>query len=310
MQVEKELAELSPDKDAMLTIGVFDGVHLGHQYLLSQLKKHAREKNLLSGVVTFSHHPRAIMLPQTRLPFLTDLNQRIELLKNEGIEVVVVLSFTPELARLSPHRFVSLLREHLRMQGLVIGHDFALGQNRKGDTDTLRALGREMNFSVTVIPPKKINGEVVSSTAIRQALTHGDMKRVHRLIGRCFSLHGPVITGNHRGVELGFPTANLKVDSEQALPADGVYATRVYIDGKAYKSMTNIGLNPTFGCNERTIEVYVLDYHRDLYGQELKIDIIDRVRDEKRFDTARQLEEQIAEDIKQGEAILSRHGRD
>ena len=144
MQVEKELAELSPDKDMLLTIGVFDGVHLGHQYLLSQLKKQAREQNLLSGVVTFRHHPQAILLPQTRLPFLTDLNQRVDLLKNEGIAAIVVLSFTPELTRLSPRQFVSLLKKRLRMQGLVIGHDFALGRNREGDADALRALGQEM----------------------------------------------------------------------------------------------------------------------------------------------------------------------
>jgi len=308
MQVEKELAEQSPEKDTLLTIGVFDGVHLGHQYLISRLTKHARELNLLSGVVTFRQHPQEIMSPQTRLPFLTDLDQRINLLKNEGVEAIFVLSFTPELARLSAHEFVGLLKRHLGMRGLVIGHDFALGQNRGGDETALRKLGKEMDFSVTVVRAKLINGELVSSTAIRKALADGDMKRVHRLIGRNFSFGGGVVTGAHRGKELGFPTANIEVNPGQALPPDGVYATWAYIDGQAYPSMANIGKRPTFGNNERTVEVYVLDYHSNLYGHEIRIDLIDRVRDEKKFNTVQELKDQIARDIKRGRAILSRQG--
>ncbi len=309
MRVEEELAELSPEKDMLLTIGVFDGVHLGHQYLISQLMEHARQQNLLSGVVTFRQHPQEILSPQTKLPFLTDLTTRANLLKNEGVEAIITLSFTRELARLSARRFVSLLKKYLRMRGIVIGPDFALGRNREGSPDTLCTLGQDMNFSVTVIPPIMVNGEVVSSTAIRKALADGDMKRVSNLIGRPFSLHGCVITGSGRGIELGFPTANLDVDSEQALPTEGVYATWAYIDDKTYQSMTNIGKRPTFGGSERTVEVYVLNYHSDLYGRELKIDIIERLRGEKKFDTVDELKKQITEDVKQGRAILDSRGR-
>jgi len=306
MQVEKELAGQSPEKDTLLTVGVFDGVHLGHQYLISQLTKHAREQNLLSGVVTFRQHPQEIMSPQTGLPFLTDLDQRINLLKNEGVEAIFTLSFTPELSRLSAREFVGLLKRYLRMRGLVIGHDFALGQNREGDETALRKLGKEMDFSVKVVRAKLVNAELVSSTAIRKALADGDMKRVHRLIGRNFGFGGGVVTGAHRGKELGFPTANIEVNPGQALPPDGVYATWAYIDGQAYPSMTNIGQRPTFGNNERTVEVYVLDYQSNLYGHELRIDLIDRLRDEKKFNSVQELKDQIAEDIKQGRAILSR----
>jgi len=305
MQVEEELARLSPNKDMILTIGVFDGVHLGHKYLLSQLKERARQENCLGGVVTFHQHPQAVLSPQAKLPCLTNLTQRIKLLKEEGIEAVITLSFTPELAQLSTRQFVELLKKYLRMRGLVIGPDFALGRNREGDADTLRTLGREMDFSVTMIPPLVINGEVVSSTTIRNALAEGDMKRVHNLIGRPFSLQGQVIAGAGRGVELGFPTANLKVDTQQALPPDGVYATWAYIDGNAYQSMTNIGKRPTFGGGERAVEVYVLDYRDDLYGHELRIDIIERLRSEERFDSADELRKQVAEDVRQGRAILS-----
>jgi len=306
MQIEEELARLSPKKDMLLTVGVFDGVHLGHKYLISQLKEHARQQNLLSGVVTFRQHPQGVLSSQAKLPFLTDLLEKTNLLKNEGVEAIITLSFTHELAELSAHQFVSLLKKYLRMRGMVIGPDFALGQNREGNTDTLHALGQEMNFSLSVIPPIMINGEVVSSTAIRNALAQGDMKRGHNLVGRAFSLRGRVVAGTGRGIELGFPTANLNIDPEQAIPTDGVYATWAYIGDKGYQAMTNIGKRPTFGSSDRTIEVYVLDYHGDLYGHELKIDIMERLRGEKQFDTAEELKKQIADDVKQGRAVLNK----
>ncbi len=304
MQVEKELAELSPEKDMLLTIGVYDGVHLGHKYLISQLVEHARQQNLLAGVVTFRQHPRAVLSPQIKLPYLTNLEERTRLLKNEGVDAVIALSFDQELARLSAKEFVGLLKKYLRMRGLIIGPDFALGRQREGSTNTLGALGQEMNFSVTVIPPLKINGEVVSSTAVRDALTAGNMERVTDLIGRFFSLQVKVTTGAGRGSGLGFPTANLDIDPKQALPAEGVYATWADIDGQAYQSMTDIGRRPTFGGNERTVETYILNYHGNLYGCELKIDIVERLRSDKKFDSVEELKKQIAEDVKQGKAIL------
>ena len=306
--VEEELARLSLEKDTLLTIGVFDGVHLGHKYLISQLTEQARQQNLLSGVVTFGQHPQQVLLPQTKLPFLTDLDQKTALLKSEGVEAIFILSFTRELAQLSAFQFLSLLKKYLRLQGLVIGPDFALGRNQEGNINLLRKLGQDMNFTITIIPPIMINGEVVSSTAIREALADGDMKRAVNLIGRPFSLHGRVITGAGRGTKLGFPTANLDIDPKQALPTDGVYATRAYIDGQAYQSMTNIGKQPTFGGKKRIVEVYVLDYPSSLYGRELKIDIIARLRGEEQFDTAEELKKQITEDIKQGRAILNSRG--
>ena len=309
MSVEEELAELSPEKDMLLTIGVFDGVHLGHKYLISQLTERARQQNLLSGVVTFRQHPREALSTQTRLSYLTSLTEKVNLLKNEGVDAVITLSFSQELAQLSARQFVGLLKKHLRMRGLIIGPDFALGRNREGNADTLRTLGQDMNFSVTVIPPVRMKGEVVSSTAIRNALADGDMQRVTNLIGRFFSLQGGVTVGVGRGTELGFPTANLEIDPKQALPSEGVYATWSYIDGKTYQSMTSIGRRPTFGGNERTIETYILDYHGNLYGRQLKIDIVERLRDEKRFDTVEELKKQIAEDVKQGITILDSRGR-
>jgi len=309
MLIEEELARSSPEKDTLLTIGVFDGVHLGHKYLISQLTEQARQQNLLAGVVTFRQHPQEVLLPKTKLPFLIDLDRRAAFLQSEGVDTIVFLSFTPELARLSASQFVSLLRKYLGMKGLVVGPDFALGQNREGTIDTLRQLGQDMNFTLTVIPPVMINGDVVSSTAIRKVLAEGDMKKAVKLMGRPFSLRGRVISGAGRGTRLGFPTANLAIGPKQALPDDGVYATWAYVDGKAYQAVTNIGKQPTFGGKKRTVEVYVLDYLGNLYGRQLEIDIVERLRREKRFETADQLKRQIAEDVKQGKAVLNSQGR-
>jgi riboflavin kinase/FMN adenylyltransferase len=308
MSVEKELGKFSSEKDTLLTIGVFDGVHLGHQHLISKLKELARKQGFASGVITFPQHPQEVLSPQTRLPWLTGLETRIALLKEEGVDVVVPLSFTPQLAGLSPERFLSLLKEHLRMRGLVVGPDFALGKNREGDTSALHRLGKKMGFSITVVPPMTIDGEIVSSTAIRQALADGDMKKVEKLLGRPFRLEGRVVGGDKRGRRLGFPTANLEPAPGQALPTGGVYACRAYRNGQAYSAMTNIGRHPTFGGGKQLIETYLIDYQGDLYGRELALDFIERLRDEKKFDTAEQLEEQIAEDVRRGRAILEARG--
>jgi riboflavin kinase/FMN adenylyltransferase len=308
MSVEEELGRFSPRKEMLLTIGVFDGVHLGHRHLISKLKEMARKQGYASGVITFSQHPQEVLSPKTRLPSLTGLEQRLALLEDEGVDIVIPLPFTPQLANLSPKQFLSLLKEYLKMKGLVVGPDFALGKGRQGDIDALRKLGQEMDFSLTVVPPLTVDGETVSSTAIRKALAEGDIKQVQRLLGRPFRLQGRVGSGDKRGIKLGFPTANLEVEPGQALPAGGVYACRAYIDGQSYPAMTNIGTRPTFGGGPRLIEVYLLDYNGDLYGHELAIDIIERLRDEKKFDTPEQLIEQIAEDVKKGKAMLKTRG--
>ncbi|HEY55645.1 MAG TPA: bifunctional riboflavin kinase/FAD synthetase [Dehalococcoidia bacterium] len=308
MSLAAELAQFSPKKDMLLTIGVFDGVHLGHRQLIARLTELAREQGYSSGVVTFQQHPQEVLSPKTRLPFLTSLDRRIELLKKEGVDEVIALSFTPELANLKPRQFLEKLQEHLRMRGLVIGPDFALGQNRQGDTAALRRLGREMGFSLTVVPPVTIKGQVVSSTTIRKALAEGDVERVQNLIGRPFRLQGKVISGAKRGAGLGFPTANLEISPHQALPAEGVYVSQAHINNHTYAAMTSIGQRPTFGESQRLVESYLLDYQGDLYGKELAVDIIEHLRGEIKFDSPEQLKKQIAKDVKRGTAILKSRG--
>ena len=302
--VEEELARFTPEKDTALTIGVFDGVHLGHKHLISILLKQASQANLLSGVITFRQHPEDLFSPKARLPFLTDMKARTSFLKKEGVDFVVPLSFSKELAQLNARRFIGLLQKHLRMRRLVIGSDFALGRERAGDTAALEKLGEEMGFSVTVVPPLVINGEVVSSTAIRQAMAAGNMPRVRKLAGHYFSLHGKVIPGTGRGEGLGFPTANLNVSKGQALPPDGVYASWAHINGNAYESMTNVGLCPTFDSTDRTIETYIIDYSGDLYGNDLYVDMVGKLREEEKFGSIDDLKVQIADDIERGKKIL------
>jgi len=305
MSFKEELAAFSPRQDTLLAIGVFDGVHLGHKALLSELKRQADEKSLIAGVVTFHKHPATILPGQQQLPHLTSLAEKIRLLREEDVAFIVTLSFTLELAQVSAEHFVGLLKKHLKMRGLIIGGDFALGRNREGDAETLTSMGQDTGFSVTVVPPVKLNGEVVSSTAIRNALASGDVGKVRRMMGRYFSLEERVVTGNGRGAELGYPTANLDTDWEQALPADGVYATWANVDNKPLRAVTSIGHRPTFGGGERIVEVYILGYQGNLYGYRLKIDIIERLRGEMRFDSATALVTQIENDIKKTEGIFS-----
>ena len=303
-QAFEELARLRPDRDTVLTVGVFDGIHLGHRQLIEQVKRRATERVLKGGVVTLHHHPQIVLSPQSSITYLTTLDERVALIRGLGIELVAVLSFTPALARLSAPEFVSLLQEHLRMKGLVIGPDFALGRGRQGDAATLRALGQERGFTVEVLPPVMVGGRVVSSTAIREALVKGDLATASRLLGRPFSLSGKVTPGDERGRQLGFPTANIATNSALTIPADGIYVTRAYVDGQPYRSVTNIGVRPTFGGGKRLIEVHLLDFSGDLYGHQLKVELVERLRGEARFNSVDELVAQIKRDVERARAVL------
>jgi riboflavin kinase/FMN adenylyltransferase len=307
--VEKELAEFEAKRDMLLAIGVFDGVHPGHKHLLAHLTRQARKSGLASGVVTFRHHPQDVLQPHHRLPLLTSFEQRVELLKQEGVDEVIALSFTNRLAQFSPEEFLGLLKKYLRMRGLVVGPDFALGRNREGDVETLTRLGKALGFSVTVVPPFQKDGEVVSSTAIREAIANGDMKRVQKLLGRPFTIKGEVVTGSGRGAKLGFPTANVDAGAELAMPPEGVYVSRAHIGDRAYPAMTNIGVAPTFGGSQRLVEVHLMDYDgEDLYGQEITVDILNRLRGEIKFESPEALQKQMTDDVKQGRIILNDRG--
>jgi riboflavin kinase/FMN adenylyltransferase len=306
MEIEQELASIAPKKETLLTIGVFDGVHAGHRYLLEKLQQRTAERNLLSGVITFNPHPQSVLDPHNQLPWLSSLDDRIRTFQELGIDIVTVLTFTPKVAQLSARDFMSLLKKYLKMQGIVVGLDFALGQGGQGNINCLRTLGREMIFSVEVIPPYKIDGEVVSSTLIRQALVRGDMRKVERLMGRYFHLRGKVTTSDKRGRVLGFPTANLDVKLQQALPNNGIYATITQVDGKRFPSATNIGVRPTFGEGGQKVETHLLNYKGDLYGKEIRVEFVQKLRDERCFPSPEDLKKQIKKDIQEAEIVLAK----
>ncbi|MFO8143622.1 MAG: bifunctional riboflavin kinase/FAD synthetase [Dehalococcoidales bacterium] len=308
MSIEEDLArsfsQSELEGDTVLAIGVFDGVHLGHKHLLATLKEKAREHNFLSGAVTFNPPPQRVLQNYKGPLFLTSLDYKIELLGNENVDAVFIMPFDRELAHVSAAEFVRLMQQYLRMKGLVVGQNFALGRDREGNIDVLMRLGEEKGFEVTIVPPLLVNGEAVSSTLVRKVLARGDMGAVYELLGRPFRLHGKVIAGVGRGMALGFPTANLSIEPEQAIPVEGVYASLVYLDDLAYKSMTYIGSSPTFSDGRSSVEIYVLDYSGDLYGRELRVDFVERIRGEVRFDSIDKLKHQIAVDIEKGRALL------
>jgi len=304
VRVEDELSRHATNQETVVTIGVFDGVHLGHRHLMERVKKRARETERLSGVVTFHPHPRRVLSEHTRLPYLTGLAERERLIHEQGIDLVVPLTFTHLLAGLSAREFMMLLRKYLNVRGLVIGPDFAMGRGRAGDAAALTVLGQERGFGVEVVPPLELEGRVVSSTAIRKSLAEGDMATANKLLARPFRIRGSIEKGVGRGRTIGIPTANVVVDIHLALPPDGVYVTRAYVDTQTYPSITNIGRRPTFDNGERTIEVHILDFEGDLYRQELAIDVIERVRPEMRFGSAGELKAQIERDIEKARQVL------
>jgi len=307
MTIEQELADLAPQKETVLTIGVFDGVHKGHRYLIETLIAKAREKGLLSGVVTFHPHPQAVLHspPLASSPCLMNLADRVREIRHLGVALIAPLSFTPEVAKLSAQQFVSLLQEYLKMRGLVIGPDFVLGKGRQGNAEKLAALGKKMGFFIHNVPPFMVNNEVVSSTLVRQALARGDMTRVKELMGRPFSVTARVVPGDRRGRTLGFPTANFEAIEQQTLPPNGVYASITHINGKRFASATNVGVRPTFGDGKKTVETTVIDYEGDLYGKELKVEFIQKLREEERFASPQELKAQMERDIDQARTMLT-----
>lgn len=304
----RELARIAPGRPSAVTIGVFDGVHLGHQHLVGQLCEQARARDLAAVALTFNPHPRTVIRPGIGMTYLTSLEERVEQLQALGLDAVGILPFTSELAQLSPRDFLALLVDELQMRLLMVGPDFALGRNRAGTIGVMRQVGKELGFDVEVAPLLAEDGEKVGSSSIRQALAEGDVSRVAKLLGRPFSLRGPVVEGDRRGRTLGFPTANIAIGLDRALPAYGVYVTRAYVGETAYESCTSIGIRPTFDVEPRpTVETFIIDFDEDIYGQEMRIDLLERLRGELRFESVDDLVAQMHKDIDNTRAHFRTH---
>ncbi|MBM3942018.1 MAG: bifunctional riboflavin kinase/FAD synthetase [SAR202 cluster bacterium] len=298
------LASAAPDRPTVLTIGVFDGVHRGHRHLLQKLAEKARP-DCIPGVVTFTNHPITVLRPDYQLNYITPLEDKVRLLREQGMELVVALDFTPELAGMSARDFTGALVEHLRLSGLVVGPDFALGRGREGDAACLTKLGAEMGFWVETVPPMLLDGQSVRSRRVREAVRQGDVALAAGLLGRWFSLRGQVVSGDRRGRELGFPTANLAIPSQMLLPADGIYATWATVDGLRHPAATSIGVRPTFGPSRRLVEVYILDFNANIYGREVAVEFVSKLRDQATFSSAAALVEQINGDVANARVALA-----
>lgn len=283
-------------RPVVATIGAFDGIHRGHHLLLGQVVDRARALGLLSLCVTFDPHPDLVLYPDRHVTYLTDRAEKERVLRQLGLDDVMVIEFTPALSMLNPEEFLGLVDEEHPLAELWVGSDFALGRDRSGTIAALAELGRIQGFALHVVPPQRADREVISSTFIRSLLSQGNVRQANCLLGRRYRISGVVETGAARGRQLGFPTANIRPDPKRALPADGVYAAIVPMDGIEHRAVANLGSRPTFKEGERLLEVHLLDVAADLYGQHLDVDFVDRLRDVKRFESIDALRAQIGRD--------------
>ncbi|RLB42247.1 MAG: riboflavin biosynthesis protein RibF [Deltaproteobacteria bacterium] len=306
MRLIKDLNELKePLKNPVLTIGNFDGVHKGHLALFEKLKQRASEINGESAVMTFDPHPIKVMRPENAPPLITPIHQKIKLIEQSGIDVLFCLPFTREFSRITAREFVEdILVGKIGIKELVVGYDYSFGKGREGDIGLLKELGNHFNYRVHVVGPVKVGENLVSSTSIRNLVAEGCLEEARVLLGRHYEVSGTVIKGKNRGARLlGFPTANLKLIDELT-PKRGVYAVYVLVNGEKYQGVTNIGYNPTFGNGAFSVETHLLDFQGDLLGKTIRIQFIARLRDERTFENAEALAEQIRKDIDSARTIL------
>ena len=304
MKIDRELAKFSQCLDSVITVGVFDGVHRGHHHIINHLLNAASKTSRLAGVVTFREHPSSVLSPDFVPLYITNLDERIRLLKEMGVDFIIPITFDIELSEMSAENFVLSLKRHLLMRELVIGPGATLGCNREGSLEVLQSIGDSANFSVTTTTRLIDNHHPVNSTQIRTALLDGNVTYAAKMLGRNFSIAGKIIRGVGRGKLLGFPTANLDPQPNVIIPADGIYATLVFIDQSCFMAATSIGTRPTFNEGKHTIEAHVLDLETDIYDREIRLEFVQRLRDEIKYPNAEALQRQIYMDIEQTKKIL------
>jgi riboflavin kinase/FMN adenylyltransferase len=305
MKVMRSLSEGALDKPSNICIGVFDGVHLGHRYLAGKVLESARTSGHLSGVVTFDRRPSELLAPQREIRYLTTLEEKLDLLGELGVDFVAALPFTRQLADTTARDFITALVERLHMRELWTGPDFALGRGREGDADYIQNLADELGFENHRLQPLTHSGGVISSTRIRNLIREGRVADAADILGRYPSLKGEVVRGARRGHKLGFPTANVALDERLITPANGVYAARIVWDGVNHTGVVNIGQRPTFEDQVQiTLEAHVLDFAGDLYGKNVQVEFVKRLRPEQRFESAEALIAQMETDVANTRVVL------
>ena len=305
MKREYGLGEVERNKASVVSVGTFDGLHAGHRTILDRLFERAEAQRGLSTVITFDPHPRELIRGEP-VPLLTTIEERGALLEARGLERFVVLPFTREFARLKPEAYVEdILVRQVGLKEIVIGYDHRFGRKGKGDSDLMRKLGRKHGFAVDVISAQAVEDEVVSSTRIRELLKEGSVQQAARLLGRSYGLDGTVVRGEGRGRKIGFPTANLApLDERKIIPGGGVYAVRVQHAGESYGGMMNIGRRPTFDGTAKQIEAHLFEFDQSIYGERLRVEFVQRIRGEEKFEGVDALTRQLARDRRRALNIL------
>lgn len=292
-------------REAMVTIGNFDGVHRGHQRIFERVIESAKNVGAPSLAITFEPHPKKVIHPE-RHPFflLTPLDEKLALIESCGIDAVLVINFNIEFARTTAGEFVrSILWNALRIKKIFIGYDYTFGKDREGNADFLRDRGAQLGFDIERIEAVFIDNYVVSSTNVRLSILDGNVRLASRMLGRYYNISGTVVQGFRRGTGMGFPTANIQ--AEKVIPRAGVYVIYAIIDGLRYEGVLNIGFNPTFGNEELSVEGHLFDFQGNIYGKKVTVFFVDRLRDEMKFPSPQELAEQIAKDIERGKSILA-----
>ncbi len=304
MDILDDLTRADLEQETILTIGAFDGVHRGHQALIRAVVERAHATDRLAALITFLPHPGVVLAPDRAPRSLTTPAEKMALLESLGVDVVVMLPFNRQVAATPARDFMEKIAAHLRLRELWIGEDFALGRNREGNVSLLREIGQDLGYEVHVFEPILDAEEIVSSSRIRSLLAEGRVEEVSGLLGRPPSLSGEVVLGAQRGRKLGFPTANLQVRSEQALPANGVYAVFAVLGSERFPAVANIGVRPSFDNGLRTVETHILGFDRDIYGCDLVVEFVTRLRDERRFEDIDELVAQIEQDSQTAWRVL------
>src|SRR6478752_8572808 len=307
MQILRSIPELSQLRGPLfLAIGVFDGVHLGHQAVISTSAEHARAANGTPVVVTFDPHPEKVLRPQAATHLLTATPHKIALIRELGVAHLLIIKFDKQFAATEPEDFVQQLVEYSKpLREICVGHEWSFGKNRRGNLKLLNEFGARFVFGVVGIPPVTVNGELVSSTTIRQALEAGDLAKAARMLGREYTILGTVVRGDDLGKKIGFPTANLSAHNEQ-FPPNGVYFAEARLDGAIYPGVVNLGCRPTVSSKtERILEIYLLDFEGDIYGKDIEVRFIRYLRPEKKFENIDALVRQIKFDVQQARELAA-----
>lgn len=296
MRVYNDRFLIEKNDNTIITIGTFDGVHLGHQEIFNVLINKSKINGCRSFVITFEPHPRMVIQPNSDLKLLTTFEEKVEILRNMGIDNLLVIPFTKEFSELTSEAFFrKYILDGTGIKKMVIGYDHRFGKGRDGDEQKIRELGTANNFEVQKTDAVTVNETVVSSSKIRNALFDGGVKAAAQMLGRNYSFAGKVVVGDKRGRELGFPTANIQLENESKLiPKNGVYAVKVFLEERIFDGVMNIGLRPTFKDTKVVLsEVHILNFNEDIYGKHIRIEFIERIRDEKKFGSKEELIKQI-----------------